>query len=157
MKTILKNDVIHIWLNTSVSDYYLNNFSCFWIVSAVRRGVLWPTLESNSFQNLLIFMSTFIVTHRHCIVLHTCRWFPLHSRGERAIAEACETISPLPRFHISIVSIDQDLPQSFALPVNMNEVMLHCQRNEGGTFCYTRTQEILWLFLNIYQKSKKSP
>lgn len=138
----MNSDVIHIWLNTSVSDYYIISAAfelsvlCVEVITAMAHF-----RKVNHFNTSLSLSGTFILTHRHCIVLHTCRWFSLHSRGEWAIVEACEAVSPLPRFHISIVSIDQDLPQCFALSVNMNEVTLHRQRNEGGTQSVTVIQE----------------
>lgn len=60
-------------------------------------------------------MSVAIKTQRYSIVTHTCRQFPLHSRSEWTVAEGCEAVSPLARFDVTIVSIDQDLAQSFAL------------------------------------------
>lgn len=71
------------------------------------------TLSSWAYCNHIMYKKLYcFATHTH-----TCRRFPLCSRSEWTIAEGCETISSLTRFDISIVSIDQDLPQSFSLSV----------------------------------------
>ena len=87
-------------------------------MSSVKRGRYVGTRRLKSSN--LIFMSTPYTQHRYCTVIqhtHTCRGFSLWSGGERTVAEGCEAISPLARFDIPIVSIHQDLPQSFSLTV----------------------------------------
>lgn len=52
--------------------------------------------------------------------LHTCWYFSLYTRGNWAIAKACEALSSLARFDVSIVSINQDVTQSFTLSKQMS-------------------------------------
>lgn len=45
----------------------------------------------------------------------TCRSLSLSHRGERPIAEIGQTLSPASRLEVAIVTVYQDLPQSFTL------------------------------------------
>lgn len=64
--------------------------------------------------------------------LHTCWEFSLRARSNWAIAKASEALSPLVRFDVSIISIHQDVTQSFTLSKTNVGRLTETRRNGAG-------------------------